>query len=54
MIETRKGAALEDLDDFKLFQKNLNVKKPTLLPLQIQMEKEREEIEKAEAEALAA
>jgi len=33
---------LEDLDDFKLFKLTLNVKKPSLLPLELQMQIERE------------
>ena len=54
MIDTGRAAGpLEELDDFKHFLKGLNVKKPTLLPLevQIQMEKEKQAAQEAAAHA---
>jgi hypothetical protein len=33
---------LEELDDFKLFLKSLDVKKPALLPLEVQIQLEKE------------
>ena len=48
---TQEGAEIEQTDDFKYFQQNLSVKKPMLLPLelQIQLKREREKQETAAA-----
>ena len=40
--------ALSDNDDFKLFKRKLGVKKPTLLPLEVQMQMERDKKEQEE------
>ena len=40
--------ALSDNDDFKLFKRKLGVKKPTLLPLEVQMQMERDKKEAEE------
>lgn len=44
------SSVLEDLDDFKLFKLTLNVKKPSLLPLEVQMQIEREKRQAEEYE----
>ena len=53
-IDTKK-TQLEDLYDFKQFQRTLGQKKPVLLPLEVQIQMEREmEKEKKASEAQAA